>query len=216
MLVRLLIVLFIFPQALVSTAVCAQGTGGHPFYIGLTGGYGSTTWEGLVPSKANQGAALNISAPIFVKEGGGLWGAVIGYELTNFFALEANYRHYQKATITFDPDSLFAFDNDDETVFNTRTETTALMAKIMMGFPRTDLKAYSSFGVAGVHRVDTLKKQWKTTPTFGVGFNWSFSEHIMGELGANYTAGYGESELNPSEDYIPFLYSLFINLSYRF
>ena len=51
--------------------------------------------------------------------------------------------------------------------------------------------------------------------TFGVGFVYNISEHIMTELGVNYTAGYGESELNPAQDYVPFLYSGFLKLAYR-
>ena len=55
----------------------------------------------------------------------------------------------------------------------------------------------------------------RVTPTFALGFNYNLSEHIMAELGANYTAGYGESELNPAKDYVPFLYSAFVQLAYR-
>jgi hypothetical protein len=35
-------------------------------------------------------------------------------------------------------------------------------------------------------------------------------------VGAVYSAGKGVSELNPVEDYFPFLYSVFIRLAYRF
>ena len=42
----------------------------YPFYIGMLGGYGSTTWQGLVPKKANQNAAIIISTPKSVEEGG--------------------------------------------------------------------------------------------------------------------------------------------------
>jgi len=50
----------------------------------------------------------------------------------------------------------------------------------------------------------------------GGGFNYSFTEHLMAEFGFNFTAGYGESELNPANDYVPFLYSGFFSMAYRF
>ena len=77
------------------------------------------------------------------------------------------------------------------------------------------MRVYSSVGVAQVHRWDDMNENNRIAPTFGVGFNYNFAEHVMGELGANYTAGYGESELNPAKDYVPFLFSVFFKVAYR-
>ena len=186
-----------------------------PFYIGLNAGFGSTTWSGLVPLQENQNVALNISTPIKVQEGGVVYGAFAGYEFTSYFALEASYRHYPSARVTFDAFSLFAFDHEDRTYFDTDTEALNLMAKVMLTIPRSTARLYSSFGVAEVHRVDELAKQWRLGPTFGVGFNVNVTEHFMVDLGFNYTAGYGESELNPANAFIPFLYSAALGLAYR-
>lgn len=186
------------------------------FYAGLSGGYGATTWEGLVPKEAKKNMAVSISAPLEVKESGGMWGAQVGYEFTPHFALEASYKHYPNAVITFEQESLFAYDHDDKTYFKSYTESASLMGKIMVNFPGTIMRFYSSAGIADVHREDELLNQWMLTPTFGVGCNIDFSEHFMGELGVNYIAGYGESELSPADDYVPFLYSIFFSLSYRF
>ena len=188
----------------------------HPFYVGATGGYGSTTWAGLVPSEENQNLAISLSTPIKVNEGGGVWGFFGGYEWTPYFALEASYMRYPKATVTFDSVSLFSFSNDGLTHFATRTETVSAMGKVMLLVPNTELRVYSSLGVAGVHRDDMLASDWRPSPTFGVGFNYHLTEHLMGELGANYTAGYGESQLNPTEVYFPFLYAAFLRLAYCF
>jgi len=207
-----LIILFI----LLAGKIVFAATPPHPFYLGISGGYGSTTWDGLVPKTTEQNLTLAISTPIAVREGGSIWGLVAGFEFTPFFALEATYRHYPDAFVTFDPDSLFALDNEDRTTFRTRTDTSALMAKIMLVVPETQLRVYSSAGVANVHRRDEILKGWETTPTFGIGLNYDLNEHLVGELGANYTAGYGEAELSPSDNYIPFLYSCFVSISYRF
>lgn len=188
----------------------------YPFYLGMTGGYGWTTWEGLVPPANKQNFAMAISTPKFVNEGGALWGIFAGYELLPTFALEAAYMHYPNAKVEFDSGSIFAFENNGLTTFITKTENFSLMGKIMMFIPCSDIRVYSSLGVAEVHRSDPVKDHWITRPNFGAGINYNLTEKVMAEMGAAFTAGQGESELNPVESYFPFLYSAFVRLAYRF
>ena len=188
----------------------------HPFYLGVTGGYGKTTWGGLVPEEDKQNSAIIISTPKYVNEGGVLWGLFAGYEFIPNFALEAAYNRYPDAKVNFDPSSLFSFEHDGLTSFTTQTETVSLIAKLMLIIPTTNIRAYSSLGAAEVHRDDQINNHWSTSPTFGAGFNYPFTDRIMGEFGGNYTAGRGEAELNPVNDYYPFLYSVFFRLAYRF
>lgn len=188
----------------------------RPFYAGISGGIGSTTWRGLVPPNEKQNMAMNVSTPIDVNEGGAVFGAFVGYEFTRYFALEANYRHYHEANVIFAQDSMFAFEHDENASFHTDTETINLMGKIMLVIPSTTLRLYSSAGIAGIHRDDSLNRQWQPAPVFGLGFNYSITEHWMAECGFNFTAGYGESELNPANDYVPFLYSAALSIAYRF
>ena len=187
----------------------------HPFYVGVDGGYGSTTWNGLVPAPANMNLGMMTSTPLEVSEGGAVWGFFTGYEFSSHFALEANYMRYPKATIFFDKESIFAFENDNILELHSDTDTISLMAKVMLDIPHTRLRGYSSFGIAEIHRWDDMNDTRRDSVTFGVGFVYNISEHIMTELGVNYTAGYGESELNPAQDYVPFLYSGFLKLAYR-
>ena len=188
----------------------------YPAYVGVTGGYGSTTWRGLVPALGNQNVALSISTPTWVSEGGGVWGFFAGYEVSPYFAIEANYAHYPDADVTFDVDSLFSFENDGLTVLHTSTETASLIGKVMLIIPHTTIRAYSSAGIARVQRTDAITRGERISPTFAVGANYNFTQRVMGEIGGNYTAGYGESELNPANDYVPFLYSIFLKLAFRF
>jgi len=188
----------------------------HPLYIGALGGYGSTTWEGLVPSTANFNLAITMSAPIEVEEGGGVWGFFAGYEFNPNFQLEATYMHYPTAHILFDSSSIFSFMNNDNVDLFTHTESVSLMGKIMLFLPNTYFRVYSSVGIASVHREDIITDRWKYSPTFGLGLNYHFTEHFVGELGANYTAGFGESNLNPTASYFPFLYSTTLHLAYCF
>ena len=61
-----------------------------------------------------------------------------------------------------------------------------------------------------------IVNEWRVSPTFGVGFIYPITNHIIGELAGNYTAGFGESQLNPVDTYYPFLYSVTARLAYRF
>jgi opacity protein-like surface antigen len=186
-----------------------------PFYAGVNGGFGSTTWRGLVPSPENKNFAIGVSTPFKVKEGGGVWGVFTGYEFTPYFALEANYRHYPSAKVSFDEYSIFASDHDGRECFNTDTYAVALMAKVMLTVPKTTARIYSSLGLAGVHRADEITNQTQLSPSFGAGLIINVTPRFIVDFGFNYTAGYGESELNPSNSYIPFLYSGSIGIAYR-
>lgn len=194
-----------------------EGLPFHPrFYIGALGGYASTTWHGLVPSQENQNLALNVSTPIHTREGGAGWGAFVGHEFSRSFAIEFSYMHYPKAEISFDAASLFSFENNESTTFSTKTETVSLTGKIMLPIYNTSLRLFSSAGVAGVHRDDLLVEDWRLSPTFSVGLNTPLGEHLMAEIAGNYTAGYGESQLNPVNTFFPFLYSVVGRLAYFF
>lgn len=200
---------------------CFAGTVGdlevrHPFYVGAFYGYGATTWQGLVPTEENQNVALAMSTPIKVREGGQSWGFFVGHEFMPTFAIEANYFHYPNATIFFDKLSMFSFNNDDQTELVSQTESVNLMGKILLVVPATPIRFYSGAGLAAIHRKDTLTSQWRYSPTFGLGINYRFANHFMAELNGNYTAGYGESQLEPSATFFPFLYSMTFRLAYIF
>lgn len=188
----------------------------HNFYIGPMIGYGATTWDILVPANSHSNMAMKLSTPVNAEEGGFAWGVFGGVEINDYFAIESAYTHYPKSTIHFDEISLFSFDHNDRTYFSSETDTINLMAKLMVHVPDTSLRAYSSFGVAGVRRFDELFKTWRISPTFGAGINLKKSTSLMFELGGQYTAGYGESQLSPADRFVPFLYSVFVRMGYFF
>jgi hypothetical protein len=184
-----------------------------PFYLGISGGYGTTTWGQLV--SRNKTAAMVLSTPIRAEEGGAIVGFFAGYEFIPAFAIEATYTHYPTAKIFFDPMSIFAFEQN-ATALTSRTQIISLSGKFMIKLPYTTIRAYSSAGAAGVHRNDYVYNRWLLSPTFGVGFNYNITAQLMLEVGANYTTGSGQSELDPAEHYIPFTYDVFARTAYRF
>jgi len=185
----------------------------YPFYVGITGGYGTTTWNQLV--SRNFTAAMVLSTPIGVEEGGAAWGLFAGYEFIPTFAVEASYLRYPSAKIVFSPMSIFAFDMGS-TQFSSKTEMLALSGKFMVLVPYTTIRAYSSAGAAGIHRNDFVNNTWTPSAVFGVGFNYNLTPRVMLEIGADYATGSGQSELDPAEDYIPFTYAVFGRIAYRF
>jgi hypothetical protein len=208
-------VVFLFFYAALTQAGTTGSVDKHPLYLGVLGGYGSTTWQGLVPNKKNQNAALNMSTPISVKEGGGTWGVLLGYEFSPYFAFEANYMHYPDSTIYFDESSIFTFDHDGALSLTTKTDSINLIGKIMLVVPHTNFRIYSGAGLANIYRKDILVDDWRSSPIFSLGINYNFTNHLMGELVGNYTTGFGESILSPADSYFPFLYSITAHLAYR-
>lgn len=188
----------------------------HPCYFALSLGYGSTTWAQLVPTLENQNFAMRLAAPIGVTEGGFIWNGALGFELSNLFALEANYTHYPSVNIVFDTDSMFSFVNDGVTNLYTHTETMNFMAKFMVYIANTQIRAFSALGVAGLHRRDIIIDHWRLAPTFSAGFNYKSDKSFMIEFLGNFTAGYGESQLNPTDVYFPFLYAAMVRFAYFF
>jgi hypothetical protein len=188
----------------------------NPWYIGGGVGYGSTTWHALVPSSTNQNSAIAMSTPVNVNEGGFLWNIAGGVELFPQFHLEFDYFHYPDAHIYFDPDSLFSYENNDETALHSQTYTFLFQGKFLVPWEDTPLRLYATAGAAWLNRFDNLLADQTVSPTFGLGLNYLFSSHWMGEFGFIYTAGQGESELNPAEDYMPFLYGIYTRILFRF
>lgn len=187
----------------------------HPIYIAGLGGWGSTTWGGLVPRPENQNWAISMSTPLKVKEGGEVWGLALGYELTPFFAIEADYMRFPNAQMTFDEYSLYSLDQNT-LILNTSTQTASLNGRIMLVLPDTNFRLFSSVGIASVFRDDQINSDYRISPTFAFGFNVMMTDRLMAEIGSNYTAGYGESEINPVLDFVPFLYSVYVKLALRF
>lgn len=202
------IALLLFSPCIRATQPC------HPFYVGVTGGVGSTTWGNLVAKNMND--ALSTSVPINVSEGGTVYGIYIGYKCIPAFSIELSYMQYPTAQLTFDEMSLFTYNHNNRTQLTTQTSRIALMGKFLLLFPQSNFRVYSSLGPAEVHRNDAVVDRWRLSPAFGAGIEYDVARQWMIELGTEYVAGYGQSELDPAQHFIPFLYSVFLRAAYRF
>lgn len=205
-----------FITFILSHALFAESKTKYPWFLGGGVGYGSTLWRGLVPELGNQNMALSMSTPVNVDEGGLLWGFGGGVEVIPQFQFEFFYWKYPNATIYFDEESLFTYENNNATSFSSNTYTLLLDGKFLVPWQDSALKIFATAGLAWLNRDDYVLTNEIISPSFGVGLNYSFTDHWMGEFGFVYTAGNGESELNPAADFMPFLYGIYTRIFYRF
>lgn len=206
----------------------------HPLYMGGSFGYGNTDWSEITTERYTfQNNNLTaMTAPISADSSSATIGAFVGYQFTKHFAVEADYVYF--------PNTKVGFQSDEEirnsyhiTSLTTDTHDFSVIGKILIPILSSTYYLYADAGLAYVLRVDrnikldpnnpptptdpAFKKQTKGHfgPTFGFGLAKNFATHFYTELAFNYTTGYGKADLKPAEDYIPFVYSLTVNLGYR-
>lgn len=195
----------------------------HPAYVGLLGGFGSTDWSMLVADCNNPwgtfgsscSSTVPSSAPIQAGDKGFVWGAVVGYEIQPHFALEAAYEDFPNTTVVFGDENFY---NASMSAFSfvSQTDAYSLVGKFMVQIANSGVRGFANAGAALTHRSDMLNNIYHFTPTFGFGFDYVFRRHWMFVTGFQYYCGYGEANLTPAVNYIPFLYSLHVVMAYRF
>lgn len=186
-----------------------------PFYIGTSLGYGSTDWDMLVTQKDSP---ASLSSPIGADDDGFVWGFLMGYYLCSNFALETDYMHFAKATITFENPNVYWPDQfTGTTTITSNTSAVNLMGKfIIPSYLLTQLNLFANAGLALIIRNDVLAKKTHPGGIFGVGAIYTFAHHIMSQIAFQFYTGYGRSEVKPAVDYIPFLWQIHFVLAYRF
>lgn len=178
------------------------------FYAGVSVGYGETSWREL----ASNDDLVSVSVPFSAHDYGALWGGFLGYQFGDSFALEATYRRYPNTRISFDEYS-FYFPSVE---FSSTNQVYSLISKFILPFANYRLNAFLDAGVAVTHRSDVLTKVTRVAPTFGLGLMTNLSRRVIAELGFEYYVGYGKSSHVPANDYVPFLFGVYLSVGYRF
>ncbi len=179
----------------------------HPAYVGVSLGYGNTNWQQMI----SQDEITSTSTPVTGKGSGVAAGIVAGYELSSHFAVEANYARFPTSHLTFELPNVYNIES-----LTSRTNAYNIVAKFMVPVGSPKFKAFSEIGPAYVQRDDDMTNKGRIGGVFGVGVDYNINPRWLIELGFQYYTGYGESELKPVYDYIPFLYTLNMRLAYRF
>ncbi len=188
----------------------------YPFYLGTEFGWGSTDWNQLtVPPDSPNLLTLSLSAPIKAGDKGFVYGFMTGYEINPHFAIELNYMRFPNTVVTFDPLSLYAFNNGITSMKSSAYVYNAV-GKFMVEINDTGIRAFANAGGALIHRHDALAENGHIGPTFGIGMGYVLIQRVMLELAFQYYAGYGKVVLEPAINYIPFLYTVHFKIGYRF
>ena len=211
----------------------------NPFYFGGSLGYGNTNWSEITttPYEYPSNNEVAYSAPISATSGVFASGAFMGYQFSPHFMVEADYTHFDTTQVGFQTTADYGggytntFDNYyGISSLNTETNAYSLLGKILVPFGSTKVYVYADAGVTYVQRVDesvVWDPQITTTtpfqlqdighfgPSFGFGLAYNITQHIFSEAAFQYTTGYGQANLLPAEDYIPFIYTLMFNLGIR-
>lgn len=180
----------------------------HRFYVGGITGYGNTDWSQLVAQDNETSQATPVSA----SGSGAIIGALIGYQLTPYIAIEAQYIHYPDSSISFMPGNAVY---SNITNFNSVTNYYAITPKVIMPLDNDHYEVFGTLGAALVTRSDVLAHISNYRPTFGFGASDNLSSHWTVSLAFNYTPGTGVAAINASSQYIPYLYAGEVILAYR-
>lgn len=206
------IIFILFSCAVNSASYALAWTKSYPLYIGMSGGWGSTNWTGLVDKFAEQDGS-DLSVPVSAKDSGIVWGALAGYEISPHFALQAEFLQYPTALIKFD-----AFNQYFPAAENMESSTVVYnaTAKFMVPIWHTGIRAFSELGPSYTYRKDVLANISHWGATFGAGLNYNVTRWLMTEVNFEYTTGWGDSDTTPVMDYLPFLYSVNGVIAVRF
>ncbi len=186
----------------------------YHFYVGFTGGYGSTDWGMLV---AQPGSLASYVSPIAADDTGGTVGATLGYQFSQMFALELGYTRFATANVKFDVG--MPYWNYDDVAHTLKTNTNAFdfVGKFIVPVKGTkSFHAFASAGLGVVNRVDELVDTSHVGAAFGVGMIFDLSKHITAEGGFQYLTGFGRANDGPVYKYVPFLYQGYFNVAYHF
>ena len=189
----------------------------HPFYAGIELGWGDTDWGQLV-AKGNtpdELVTLSLSTPIAAGDNGLVYGLMVGYEISTYFALEANYMRFPNTSVTFDALSLYTAEHG-VVHMTSSTYVYNFVGKFMVPIDHTQWRGFANAGAALTHRDDPLVNAGHITATFGIGVNYVFRLRYFLEFAFQYYAGYDKATLRPALDYTPFLYTLHMKLGFRF
>lgn len=180
----------------------------HPFTIGLITGYGDTNWERLV----SQDDTTSDATPTQASGTGILWGADVGYRLTENIGFDAQYIRYPNSSVDF---SDIGAQVVGASHLNSETNYYAVLAKAIIPLDQDHFEAYGDLGPAMVTRSDAISHIHDYRPTFGFGVSDDEWTHFVASLAFSYTPGKGEASEEASAEYIPYLWSGQLILSYR-
>ena len=192
-------------------------------YFGASLGGGSTEWTYLVDTTdAGQDPTAG-STPSAVTEGGPSWGVVFGYDLAKNFAIELQYMEFADSSISFDNAGAGTYG-----YYNviSKTDAYSLSGKFFVPLAMTHFRVFAAIGAGLVERRDPLVSENSSappahvtascvTPYMSSGVDYNITRHWIIEGGFQYYTGFGASETDPVDSFIPFAWDAYGRLAYQ-
>ena len=170
-----------------------------------------------------------------VGEGGHSWGVVIGYDLNRNFAIELQRMQFADSKIVLGPNSNYTDQNGNPVQdITSETDAYSLSGKFLVQVAHTHVRAFAEIGAGMVERTDPLvnyKFNSNTgvsnytgasrtiscmTPYLASGLVYNITSHWLVESGFQYYTGFGESQVYPVANFIPFAWDAYGRLAYQF
>lgn len=220
---------FAIPYTALASASFPNAHTMHHWYILAGAGEGSTTWSELISQTRYDGSNptnnTDITNPIKAGDRGTTLNASLGYRLNDRFSIEVGYQHEPTSHIVFSMEPgiqlerKIALNNIYSSLppdgqFNSYTDAFNCVGKFHVPIRHTKLSAYAETGMSYVRRRDILAHISKIGAQFGGGVDYQFNNRWFTNIGGRFTTGYGRSVTDPADVYIPFLYSVNLNVGY--
>ncbi|MDP1573930.1 MAG: hypothetical protein Q8L78_03225 [Coxiellaceae bacterium] len=190
-------------------------------YVGVNVGGGSTEWQYLVDTTDPDGTTSG-TTPTDVSEGGPSWGVVFGYLVGKNFAFELQYMQFANSTITLDGNTypqVTCSDDFDRTGCSpmvSKTDAYSLSGKLFVPVGKTHMRVFAAVGAGLVQRSDVINHTSSVAPYMSAGLDYNFTRHWILESGFQYYTGFGASEVDPVDDFIPFAWDAYARIAYQF
>lgn len=164
-----------------AAANCPTLANPYPLYVGVIAGYGNTNWQEMI----SLDGVTSTSTPVEAGGSGLTLGAMLGYQINRYFAIEGDYMHFPESHVSFAPNNVYGI-----TSFDSNTNDYAVFAKFMVPVGHSKLKIFSEIGPSYVQRNDDMAEKGHFGGGFGVGADYDFNARWFTELNLNYFTGF--------------------------
>ena len=195
------------------------------FAVGFNFGYGSADWSGLTASDPSS----RTSTPISVHDKGIAFGVNASWTLNQYVGFIGRFMHFPQAKLVFSKDNILTPLGDDGSTYYTNTNAVTFALDFSIPIAQTNFRWVNEIGLLYVLRSDKMHADpdsltplanlhYQTVSNlgadFGAGVDYYYTKNFVINAMFLYGTGYGESEVLPENDYVPFTYSITLGISY--
>lgn len=195
-------------RAVILSLFLFNSTYAAQFYLGVSGGYGSTNWQRTVDT--DNDPSIQLSAPYKAQDSGAVYALLAGVNWHKYFGAQFIYARPSTAEVYFKTPNFY----NNITLLRSKTYLYGLAGKLMVPLQDEPITLYSLLGAAYVYRKDTLAHKGKLGGLFGAGVDYTINQHFSAGFEFRFATGDAKVELATADTYVPFIDSYSITLKY--